>query len=564
MEYRPIRVADILNDLNRTTFLPDIQREFVWKPHKVELLFDSVMRDFPIGSFLFWKLDSKNKNDWNIYEFSRDFDEENPHNKQIKPRGDKDIHLVVDGQQRISSFFIGLRGSYRYLWYRWRSTKLFLNLLKKPLPNEEEPEEPVHQFSFREENPINREGEYWFEVGKILNYADAEDAKADIIADIAYLDEELKSDALKMLGKLHARIHTIPIINYYEEKTQDYEKVLQIFVRVNSEGVHLEYSDLLLSTATAKWENLNAKEEIHGFTDSINKIGNGYQFGKDFVLKGALYLTKDLPIQYKVKNFNKRNLKKIEDNWLNIKNGLEDTIKLVSKFGFSNKNITATMALLPIAYYLNELKKKNYVNSSDKNDVKNQNEIRKWLILVLLKGSFGGSSDTTLNNLRIELQKVKDYSVFPIGLLNKRLSIDSNFSDEEIRSFLFTKYATRYSYLILSLLYPDRDWKDNTYHEDHIFPKSQFTSAKLRDRGYDDQKIDEYQDHYNTILNLQLLTDTENREKYSSDFNTWISTRDDNYKERHKIPMLKSYDFDNFMEFISERKKILESMLKTV
>ncbi|MCB5659014.1 DUF262 domain-containing protein, partial [Bacteroides fragilis] len=63
-------------------------------------------------------------------------------------------------------------------------------------------------------------------------------------------------------------------------------------------GQKLEYSDILLSTATAKWRNLNAREEINEFTDEINKIGTGYNFGKDFVMKGAMYLTENLPIQY--------------------------------------------------------------------------------------------------------------------------------------------------------------------------------------------------------------------------------------------------------------------------
>ena len=51
----------------------------------------------------------------------------------------------------------------------------------------------------------------------------------------------------------------------------------------------LEYSDILLSTATAKWKKLNAREEIYNFTDEINKIATGYKFGKDFVMKGAMY-----------------------------------------------------------------------------------------------------------------------------------------------------------------------------------------------------------------------------------------------------------------------------------
>jgi len=124
-----------------------------------------------------------------------------------------------------------------------------------------------------------------------------------------------------------------------------------------------------------------------------------------------------------------------------------------------------------------------------------------------------------------------------------------------------TNYKTKYSYLILSLLYPDRDWKDNQYHEDHIFPKTLFTSAKLKARGYDEQMIETYQRYFNTVLNLQLLTDSENLEKQAKDFDTWISTRDDNFINRHNIPILDSYRFDNFINFIEERKKILQSKL---
>ena len=80
--------------------------------------------------------------------------------------------------------------------------------------------------------------------------------------------------------------------------------------------------------------------------------GNGYDFGKDFVLKASLYLTQDLPIQYKVKNFTRSNLRKIEENWDNVKTYLATTIRLVAKFGYLWENIVAEFALLPIAFWL--------------------------------------------------------------------------------------------------------------------------------------------------------------------------------------------------------------------
>jgi len=125
-------------------------------------------------------------------------------------------------------------------------------------------------------------------------------------------------------------------------------------------------------------------------------------------------------------------------------------------------------------------------------------------------------------------------------------------------------YQTRYSFLILSLLYPNRDWKDTVFHEDHIFPKSSFHLRKLKNRGYSDDKIEFYLKNFNTILNLQLLTDSENLEKNSTPFDDWIKTRDKNFKTRHSIPEMESYNLDYFQDFIGQRKKKLTKVFEKI
>ncbi len=568
MSYTPKTISEVVTEhLNRMTFLPAIQREYVWNTKKIEKLFDSILGDFPIGTFLFWKIREENKNQWTAYEFLRDYDAEFPHNKSANLDGvNQDIYLVLDGQQRLTSLYIGLKGSYRYFYYRWRKTKLYLNLLKES-NKPDNPEELTYQFLFRENdmpNPKDNNPQFWYPVGDILNYIDAEDAKKALKTKLARFPEDLRDTAKTHIGRLHSRIHTLRLLNYYEEKSQDYDKVVEAFIRANTGGVKLEYSDILLSTATAKWKHLNAREEIHSFTDNINLIGNGYSFGKDFVLKGSLYLTDGLPIQYKVKNFNKTNLEKIESNWELIKSNIEKTIKLVSKFGFNDKNLVAKIALLPIALYLSKNGVRNFDNSTNKDDVKNQIVIQKWLTITLLKNAFGSSSDTTLKNLQEALSNQTDFSNFPYEDLNNKLNIEPSFNETEIENLLSINYGTKYSYLILSLLYPNRDWKDNKYHEDHIFPKTEFSKAKLKRRGYEQEQIDEYRKYFNSVLNLQLITDSENFEKNSKDFEEWFSTRDTNFKNRHTIPSLNSYNFDNFIEFINERKKIIEAKLNEI
>lgn len=563
MAYLNLTIKDLITEkLGRNTFLPAIQREYVWNPYQVEKLFDSIMCGYPISSFLFWKIREEKKKDWTSYEFIKDYDQEHPHNKVANLDGiNQDIYLVLDGQQRITSINIALRGSYRFFYRKWRDTKLYLNLLWNS--NNDNPEEMTYQFLFKEDNSVLPRTDYpqlWYHVGDILNYDDPEDAKDAIEEELKPFSEDEKRNAKKMISKLHSVINVTQNINYYEEKSDDYDKVLEIFIRTNTGGQKLEYSDILLSTATAKWKNLNAREEINKFTDDINKIGAGYNFGKDFVMKGAMYLTENLPIQYKLSSFTQKNLELIEDHWEDTKKAISDSIKLISNYGVTDKNLVTRLPLLPIAQYLRNKNSSTYLSSSSMTDVQDQTNIQKWLFLMILKSAFGGSSDTTLTNIRNVIGLIGDK--FPFNEINTKLIIDSSFTDGEIENWLNTNYSTRYSFLILSLLYPNRVWKDTRFNEDHIYPKTEFERKKLLARGYSEDKIKEYQSKYNTILNLELLNDTENKSKNAEPFDSWIKSRDSDFKKRHHIPEMEDYGFDNFLEFIEKRRELLTDCIK--
>ena len=570
MSYTSKTISETIIDyVNRNTFLPAIQREYVWNTYSIEKLFDSIMCGYPISSFLFWKIREERKKDWVAYQFVTDFDKTDPHNEEANLSGvNQDIYLVLDGQQRLTSLLIGLKGSYSFFYYRWRKTRLYLNLFKKPT-NDDNPEELTYQFQFRENDFINANDstpQYWYLVSNILDFNTASAARKDIREKLSNIsvDSSFKENAVELIEELHSRLFTEKFINIYEEKSQEYDKEVEIFIRTNTGGVKLEYSDILLSTATAKWKNLNARKEIYSFTDEINSIGNGYSFGKDFVLKGCLYLTDHLPIQYKVGNFTQSNLELIEENWTNIQTSISDSVKLINKFGFNDKNLVAKLVLLPIALYLKKVNKSNYVNSTNAEDIKNQLRIQKWVAIALLKNMFGSSTDNTLKSIQDIILNQTNSENFPCSEINQKLNVISSFSKDEIDNILRYSYGTKYSYLILSLFYPNRDWKDCRFSEDHIFPKSEFTEAKLRKRGYNSDKIKLYQTYYNTILNLQLLDETENKEKSAKPFNEWIKTRDDNFKKRHSIPIIASYDFDSFIEFINGRKKLLSNFLENL
>ncbi len=563
-----ITVRDMIQyNINGICFLPSIQRGFVWEPSRIEKLFDSLLDDYPIGSFLFWKIREENipsiTEHIDAYKFIRNFSKKSPHNDVADLRNkNKDIYLVLDGQQRLTAFFIGLVGTYHYKYYKWLNTKLYLNLLKNPELSDDKAEELKYQFSFRE-NATARDSstEYWYEVNRVLQFEDSEQAKDDLEKDPAFkeLSAECRHRAKKILGNLHTKVFITKAIIYQEVTKKELDDIVEIFVRVNTAGKTLGYSDILLSTATASWSS-NARKEVSEFVDELNKIGAGFNFSQDFVLKGCLYLTEKLPIQYKVKNFTKANLAKVENNWSTIKESLTETVNLLNQFGFSQKNLVAPLAILPVAHFIMKTGFSKYSESSDINITKTQNQIQKWLIRVILKNAFGSATDNKLRQIR-EIIADTPQMEFPVNKIDKALSISSTFTDDEIEDLLSYKYRTRYSFLVLSLLYPDRNWKSQVFNEDHIYPKSKFTKYELEKRGLTPDQVSEFRKNYNTIQNLQLLTASENNKKKATEFQEWIKTRDPGFMSRHHIPNV-DFAFSNFPEFIEKRKQLLKECLE--
>ncbi len=248
-------IKEVVDGLNVRYFLPDIQREYVWlkkaDEKKIEQLFDSILRGYPIGSFLFWKLPKEDiaksgeqdsdKLNFQLYQFITNYDERKPHNEkihieQIKRDG---LYIVLDGQQRLTSLYIGLKGT-RTLRKKWakydnpnayEEKRLYLNL--KHQPNMDNPEDN-YEFEFHAKTPENDKKHFWFKVGDIL----------ELKSVIKYTREhELGDEESALLENLKNAFCTENLISFFEETEKNLNKVLNIFIRVNSGGVKLSYSD---------------------------------------------------------------------------------------------------------------------------------------------------------------------------------------------------------------------------------------------------------------------------------------------------------------------------------
>jgi hypothetical protein len=343
---------------------------------------------------------------------------------------------------------------------------------------------------------------------------------------------------------------------------------LNIFIRVNSGGTILSYSDLLLSIATAQWKERDAREEITDFVDELNNIGDGFAFDKDFVLKTCLVLSDFTDIAFKVDNFNRKNMTLIEKNWANITQALRLTVTLISALGYHRDTLTSNNALIPIAYYLYNIGLPgNFVGSSKFKD--DREKVFKWLIMSLLRRAFSGQPDTVLRPVREVLKKVK--SEFPLNDIIGKLKTTTKsivFSDDDIDSLFYYYYGQSYTYSTLAALYPTLDFR-NKFHQDHIFPKKFFTSKKLIKLGVDPAMTEDYLREFNYLANLQLLEGIPNQEKAGKDFKAWLfetypskSDRTD-YMKKHYIPDV-DLSIQNFLQFIRERQALMTDAFKRI
>lgn len=567
-------VAEALHRIQTKQYvLPAIQREFVWKPEQIEKLFDSLMQGYPFGTFLFWRVQPETSGRFKFYDFVRRYHQRDAaHCPELGTMHHQSVTAVLDGQQRLTALNIGLRGSMAMKqpnkW--WTNPDAFpertlrLNLLAPVEPDEDG---VVYRFRFlSDEQAARDEGAHWFRVPDILATEDVIDLN-DMLVDSGFTGDALKG-ALRLLSRLYRVVHTDPLIHYYEEDTPNVERVLNIFIRLNSGGTVLSYSDLLLSIAVAQWDKIDARAEIHRLVDDLNRVGTGFAFSQDFVLKAGLMLADIASVGFKVENFTSANMARLEANWPAIRSSLVKTVDLAASFGLNGQSLRADSALLPIAYYLRcRGVPDNYVTHTQ--FASDREAIRGWLIRSLLKASgiWGSGLDTLLTALREAIQQ-KELAAFPKEELRRAMDMRGKtlvFETAEIEDMLHMEYGDKRMFALLSLLFPFVDLR-NQFHMDHVFPISRFAAGKLRRAGYDEEHVTAITRRANQLPNLQLLEGAANVEKRAALPAEWLARyRPDeqgrtDYRDRHLLGTL-PLDLTGFDTFYDERRSLLRSQL---
>lgn len=564
-KYEDMSVLTALNYIKTgKILLPDIQREYVWSYRDIELLFESIVDDYPIGSCIMWKTTriTINETKPNLYYFHTDFSRKEPVNKKVPEvlAEDKEnnYYVILDGQQRLTSFNIAFNGSYtdfkggkgnpRDNPENWIKRELYYNLQYDPKADKDD-ETPSKRFAFLKKEDVEKE--QWYKVKELLKYDKQHDLSKDLISN-GYSDQA-QNDLIKLFARIHARgAADGALIHYYSIEDEEYDHVLDIFVRVNSTGQKLAKSDLLFSTLIDGWKI--ARDDIEKFIKTLNSKGEGFAFNKDFLMRLCMALV-DGTIKLKIQNLNRKTISKIRDNWEKIKNATRSMVGLLVDLGFSSENLTSYNATMPIVYFL-------FKGGNIKDDCSRQ-EVKKFLTISMAKRLFGVSSDAALTKSREVLQNIDcSKTKFSMSLFSSVVLVGGRtftVSEDDVDYWLDNYQKGPDTYSLLSLLYPNCKLSYFAFHQDHCHPYTAFENKNLKKLNLKltQEKISEWQKKRNLLPNLQFLEGTENESKNSTPFKEWVSAGND-FDYRPENVSLELVNFDNFFK---ERRKLMKARL---
>ncbi len=590
MAYESTTIANVINKLNTDYFLPSLQREYVWDEKQIIKLFDSLMQGYPISSFLFWRINPSTVDNLDVYRFIRHYEKNHVEN-ELHFQNNAEMVLVLDGQQRLTSFAIGLCGS--FIKKANQPLYLYLNLLKDHSVDLELNQEKTFDFGFYRDRVGEKKGDLPstgnsflpFRVSDILNYRNEEQFVAfrDKFIDSLNYNSSFNSSITRKfdlirsnLNKLFYSIAVTENISYFTETGTSQERILDIFVRANSAGKVLGKSDLMLSTIVTSWGRQGVRSEIKDLKTllnntlrSLNDAPRSQKLSVDWIMKSCLVAV-ELDCAYKVSNFNRANMNVIKDSWEIIKETLIETIKIVKSFGLDSKKLSSTNALMPIVYFIHSSRIKNKVflkhNSVDNEAKQNLCLMKLWLTKALIARTFGGSSDNTIaKSIVLVKSAVEITGIFPENELVQELRGESTFdltNTQGIEDLLTTSYSSEQCFHLLSLLYGDVPWEFDSYHMDHIFPQTYFTKTKYKENNISSSFHKEYTNNKNCLANLCLLTGRENQAKGALDIRAWVKEQHEDYPKYHCIPEDRNLlSFSQFLNFIEKRKQLIQSRL---
>jgi len=548
------RIVSCLNDDEAEGggfWLPNIQRPFVSNEAQIERLFDSIMREYPISTLLVWKTRELVKHRKFIDNFHHDL----KLTHFYVPDNTRSKMMVLDGQQRLQSLFIGLRGSYLGL-----ERELYFDVLSGVTAA---PEDIRYRFTFKDKASAVWP---WVCFKKILRDNKLPGEIAEGIAELAPapLSADDTHSLRRNIERARQEFVTSDDVTYQEldgiENPDAYQvdDIVEIFIRANSGSTKLGKSDLLFSLLVSNWDA--ADGEMEALLEDLNQ--GGFEFDRDFVLKSCLTVL-GKGARYEVAKFkNKETMARIIEEWPQLSAAIKTVRDLLVSRTYirSDKAMPSYLALIPLIYYCHRYPAKFTANK----------DLVGYLLRVLVTGVYGASPDNLIDKL---VRNINDQGDFVLSEVYGVIRADGRSMEITPDVIVDHYYGSRSIHLLFNLCYQDFDYSPaldaNGPQVDHIFPQSLLKTVKDNNPETDKENILRYRaEQRDQIANCMLLTAAENgfsgkcdtppaewfkRSRFKSD--------EDHakYLRLHLIPSDPSlWTLDRYDDFVEARKALIK------
>jgi hypothetical protein len=612
---RPIK--DYLDGINDYIFLPGLQREFVWKPKQIASLFDSLIRGYPVGILTEWNVRGSKVEDFHSYQFLEQYitDKGRVPNEVKKegfsryndrmPEDIKPDYLVIDGQQRLNSIFIGVRGEIadfrggsgysRDKPSNWRRKKLCIDLLGHP-DFADSDVRGDYEFEFRQVEgfgwdektgyeTVRSNHRLWMPVdefwnGGLINQSEKMDIVDEYINSMP-VDEETRSRLRDIASTVATDLYGEVLNDEIETDSVDHDtsEIPEIFQRLNTEGEDPKPYQLFMSKLMSYWpyaeeeeKKINPREKVEEWLEDFYQEFPEYenQIGRDLFMRYSAYLIKKDLLQSGLEHIGEDEMDELREKWLGggrsatvgrfewFRSGLAKSLETIIQVGIRPRILThpPTIAMIGTFYYHNPEAE---VNNENRNAV-----FRFLAQCLLLDESY---SVFNIGNARSWMRYLNDhtdeYEVFPTDELLEHENL--NPSREDIRLVVENAsysgdpgqpvFTSKNVAAILGLLDEaytvERAYDISDYEVDHIYPRSREKEVEAA--------VGEEVD-LNRIGNLQLLREEYNREKRDSMPERWFDDISDSEEERirrvNRYPDM-TLEPESAKEFIERREEEL-------
>jgi len=278
--------------------LPDLQRGFVWAPDRVRALHDSLYRSYPVGALLLWEPTWEGEAPFS----TRPWDLCPPDAVSLRGNPESPVPVqpgslfVLDGQQRLTSIFrVVFRSRVR------NKTTPDPDLLVALSPAEEWVESPFHLRS----KTLQRRMRDGLLVPAEILFEGARGGNESLAVQRALGEwltpgDELFFEALDRANTIRNSILQAEVVAYEIDAAANDDNVIEIFARLNQQGVRLRPGDLAAARLTGQMTNFRARarevvtmKELRGFS-----VLEGHEEGRrggafvdtDLLIRAALFL----------------------------------------------------------------------------------------------------------------------------------------------------------------------------------------------------------------------------------------------------------------------------------